>query len=292
MGKLIDIDLLGRYHENIKNYIDENCDDTLDAELTTTVAVGKVPNGSKFPEGTSTKDILKAVLSFAAPTFSVLKVTVDGTDKDASFDVLCSGTALSLTAIKHKETNVGSISTMNYKIGSDAAVVTAKSASDQTVTVSKSITRTSKGSCKIALNGTNTLNSAMTEKSITIGYYMPVFCYLVKAANVGSEGAGIKAALASATARTEIYKGTQNIDENVTAEKGDVWCCAIPSNLDATAIGTQGDFGFGTQQTSGFTKYTQTRAYSSSNADTYTIYCFTFGSAQTNLGMRLAVKAK
>lgn len=262
--------------------------DHLASPITASVAVGKVAQGSTFAEGTDVRDVLNAVLAFETPTFSSLTVTIGGANVTASTNYICESTNTTITAVKHKEANIGSISSAKLSMNGTEETIT-PTATEATITKNVSVARaTNKASYAVTLKGTNTLGAAMANKSITFGWYMPVVCYV----SADQTEATIKAGLASATPETTAHVGVQTINKTATIAKGGAWCIALPSHLDLTAIGTQADFGFGTQKTSGFTSYTATRTINGIANVAYTIYVFPCDTAQTNLPVRATTKAK
>lgn len=263
-----------------------------DAQLqnATTVAaqVGKVPAGAKYDANTPVSSIIADILAFATPAFSTLAIN-DGTkDYSANTNVFCDSEAMRFQAIKHAESNVGSIKgKVSLNINGTKSDQT-PSATVASVTTDKVFTRsTNKASFFVELTGTNTLSAAIPTKRVTLTAYMPVYTFITAA----QDEATVKAGLAAATAKSTVYTGSHTIDETGTFAAGGAWCVALPSHMAMAGIGTVADFGFGTQKPS-TTTVSATRTVNGITDVPYTVYLLPMGTAQTDLAVRITTKSK
>ena len=266
-------------------------DGQLQKDVTVATAVGKVPAGSTYSKGTPMSTIMTDILSYALPTFQRLLIT-DGTNSyESSANVFCSSTAIAITGVKHGETNTDYIKnkqvTLNVN-GITSTVDATTMSSLLPVSSEGAFTRTTnKASFYVSLNGTTSLNAPMTERKIVLTAYMPVYCF-ISATQTESE---IKSTFSSATSETTIYTGTHSIVKTGTFSANSAWCVALPSHLTMTGIGTEADFGFGTQKTS-TTTYSATKTVNGISDVPYTIYVLPIDTAQTNLSVKITTKAK
>lgn len=261
--------------------------DVISENVTATVNVGKVTSGSTFEAGTNVKDIVSAILSFASPAFSTLKIN-DGTkDYAANASLFCASTEWRLASVKHSESNVGSIKdgTITLSVNGTTSTTAASSTEVTAVREATLIPNTNKKSFYVELTGKNTLGAAMAAKRVTLTWYMPVYCFVT----ANQTESTIKEALNNATAETTVYTGVHTIDKTTSFSAGGAWCVALPSHLAMTGIGTQADFGFGTQKTE-TTTYTATRTVNGIAGVPYTIYVLPIDTAQTNLPVRITLK--
>ena len=263
-----------------------------DAQLqnatTVAAAVGKVPAGAKYDANTPVSSIVADILAFAAPTFGTLAINDGSKDYTANTNVFCDSNAMRFAAIKHAETNVGSIKgNVSLNVNGTKQNVT-PSATAASVTTDKTFDRSAnKASFYAELTGTNTLSAAIPTKRVTLTAYMPVYCFIVTA----QDEATVKAGLASATAEPTVYTGAHTIDKTGTFAAGGAWCVALPSHMAMTGIGTVADFGFGTQKTT-TTTVDGTRTVNGIANVAYTVYLLPMGTAQTGLSVRITTKAK
>lgn len=263
-----------------------------DAQLqnATTVAaqVGKVPAGAKYDANTPVSSIIADILAFATPAFTTLAIN-DGTkDYSSNTNVFCNSEAMRFQAIKHAESNVGSIKgKVSLNINGTKSDQT-PSATVTNVTTNKVFTRsTNKASFFVELTGTNTLSAAIPTKRVTLTAYMPVYTFITTA----QDEATVKAGLTAATAKSTVYIGSHTIDETGTFVAGGAWCVALPSHMAMVGIGTVADFGFGTQKPS-TTTVSATRTVNGITGVPYTVYLLPMGTAQTNLAVRITTKSK
>lgn len=263
-----------------------------DAQLqnATTVAaqVGKVPAGAKYNANTPVSSIIADILAFATPAFTTLAIN-DGTkDYSSNTNVFCNSEAMRFQAIKHAESNVGSIKgKVSLNINGTKSDQT-PSATVTNVTTNKVFTRsTNKASFFVELTGTNTLSAAIPTKRVTLTAYMPVYTFITTA----QDEATVKAGLTAATAKSTVYIGSHTIDETGTFVAGGAWCVALPSHMAMVGIGTVDDFGFNTQKPS-TTTVSATRTVNGITGVPYTVYLLSMGTAQTNLAVRITTKSK
>ncbi len=262
----------------------------LQDDVTATAAVGKVPSGAKFTAGTTASDILTAMLSYEAPSFSTLTVhTSAGDTWTASAGIFCGSEAKTVDYIKFSMANPGSVKDgkVTATVGGTAIATTTDKAGQQ-VAVSKTFdTSTNKASLSVSLSGTSTLGASIPAKTVTVTAYMPVYCFIAAA----QDEATVKSGLAAATAETTVYTGTHTIDKTGTFAAGGAWCVALPGHLAMTGIGTVADFGFGTQKTA-TTTVSATRTVNGIADVAYTVYLLPMGTAQASLPVRITTKAK
>lgn len=261
--------------------------DVLGEDVTATTNVGKVTSGSTFSAGTNVKEVVSAILSFAAPAFTSLKVS-NGSDVFASNTNLhCTNTEWRLADVKHYESNVSSVKDGEITINVNGTSATAAaSATEVSVTRTAQIVPSSNGATfYVELTGKNTLGANMPSKRITLAWYMPVYCFV----SANQTEAGIKAAFGTAAAESTVYTGVHTIDKTETFAAGGAWCVALPSHLKMSGMGTQADFGFGTQKTE-VTTYEATRAVNGVTNVPYTIYVLPIDTAQSNLPVRITTK--
>lgn len=263
-----------------------------DAQLqnATTVAaqVGKVPAGAKYDANTPVSSIIADILAFATPAFSTLAIN-DGTkDYSANTNVFCDSEAMRFQAIKHAESNVGSIKgKVSLNINGTKSDQT-PSATVASVTTEKVFTRsTNKASFFVELTGTNTLSAAIPTKRVTLTAYMPVYTFITTA----QDEATVKAGLAAATAETTVYTSSHTIDKTITVKAGGAWCVALPSHLGVTGMGTVADFGFKTEDHNP-KSISATRTVNGIASVSYTVYLFPQEKDQTDLKVRIITKSK
>lgn len=263
-----------------------------DAQLqnATTVAaqVGKVPAGAKYDANTPVSSIIADILAFATPAFSTLAIN-DGTkDYSANTNVFCDSEAMRFQAIKHAESNVGSIKgKVSLNINGTKSDQT-PSATVASVTTEKVFTRsTNKASFFVELTGTNTLSAAIPTKKVTLTAYMPVYTFITAA----QDEATVKAGLAAATAETTVYTSSHTIDKTITVKAGGAWCVALPSHLGVTGMGTVADFGLKTEDHNP-KSISATRTVNGIASVSYTVYLFPQEKDQTDLKVRIITKSK
>jgi hypothetical protein len=268
-------------------------DGQLQKDVTVAAAVGKVPAGSTYSKGTPMSTIMTDILSYALPTFQRLLIT-DGTNTyESSANVFCSSTAIAITGVKHGETNTDYIKNkqITLNVNGTTSTVDATTMSSLLPVSSSSegafIRTSNKASFYVSLNGTTSLNAPMSERKIVLTAYMPVYCF-ISPTQAESE---INGAFISATSESTIYTGTHSIVKTGTFSANSAWCVALPSHLTMTGIGTEADFGFGTQKTS-TTTYTATKTVNGISSVPYTIYVLPIDTAQTNLSVKITTKAK
>lgn len=263
-----------------------------DAQLqnATTVAaqVGKVPAGAKYDANTPVSSIIADILAFATPAFSTLAIN-DGTkDYSANTNVFCDSEAMRFQAIKHAESNVGSIKgKVSLNINGTKSDQT-PFATVASVTTDKVFTRsTNKASFFVELTGTNILSAAIPTKRVTLTAYMPVYTFITAA----QDEATVKAGLAAATAETTVYTSSHTIDKTITVKAGGAWCVALPSHLGVTGMGTVADFGFKTEDHNP-KSISATRTVNGIASVSYTVYLFPQEKDQTDLKVRIITKSK
>lgn len=263
-----------------------------DAQLqnATTVAaqVGKVPAGAKYDANTPVSSIIADILAFATPAFTTLAIN-DGTkDYSSNTNVFCDSEAMRFQAIKHAESNVGSIKgKVSLNINGTKSDQT-PSATVASVTTDKVFTRsTNKASFFVELTGTNTLSAAIPRKRVTLTAYMPVYTFITTA----QDEATVKTGLNAATAETTVYTSSHTIDKTITVKAGGAWCVALPSHLGVTGMGTVADFGFKTEDHNP-KSISATRTVNGIASVPYTIYLFPQEKDQTDLNVRIITKSK
>lgn len=229
----------------------KNLTDTLsgiedDAQLqnatTVTAQVGKVPVGAKYDANTPVSSIIADILAFATPTFSTLAIN-DGTkDYSASTNVVfCDSKAMSFQAVKHAESNVGSIKgkvTLNIngtKSDQTPSATVASVATDKVFTCSAN-----KASFFVELTGTNTLSAPITTKRVTITAYMPVYVYVIDSPTADNAKKG----LASAINEDTIFTGSKKFEKLLTLTQNQAICIATPSHLTCSRLCNNAADGF------------------------------------------------
>lgn len=264
-------------------------DSQLQQDTTADAAIGKIPVGAKYSAGTSISSIISDALSYQMPIFQQLLIN-DGTNNYTSnTNVFCNSTPIMLAFIKYIVSNPSYVKDGNLTLninGTTSTISTSTSGAQMTVS-GTFIRAVNKSSFYVSLDGTTSLSAPMTQKKVVLTAYMPVYCFISSA----QDETTVTNAFSNATAETTVYTGTHSIVKTGTFVKGGAWCVALPSHLGMTGIGTEADFGFGTQKTS-TTTYSVTKNVNGISSVPYTIYMLPIDTAQTNLSVKIITKAK